>query len=60
MSNKIRLNINFKGDKVICAKSPELCKKCVQKNECEKLDLFYKKYTKRDVIECFHNSEKRR
>lgn len=60
MSNrkKLQLNVRFSKGKVICAKSPDQCKGC--KQECEKMDLFYYPYNKKDLEECFKNSEKSR
>lgn len=62
MSKKesLKLNINFKNNKVVCAKSPDLCINCTDKHNCETLNVFYNKYTHKDIIECFNNSEKRR
>jgi len=53
---KLKLNIRFNKDKVICAKSPEECKGC--KEDCEKMELFYYPYNDRDIKECFKNSER--
>jgi len=55
---KIKLNVRFKNGNVICAKSPDLCKGC--KEDCEKMDLFYYPFNKRDLMECFKNNEKRK
>jgi hypothetical protein len=38
---KLNLNIKFHGDKVICAKSPVECKKCIYSRSCENMTLFY-------------------
>jgi len=58
---KLKLNIKFNNNnKVVCAKSPELCVDCINKNNCETLNVFYSQYAHRDIIECFNNSEKRR
>lgn len=60
MNNRkqLKLNIKFTNDKVICAKSPEQCKGCNE--DCEELDLFYYQFNRRDIKECFQNSEKAR
>ncbi|NRV16822.1 hypothetical protein DFH46_004373 [Clostridium beijerinckii] len=49
MRKKVELNIRFMGNKVLCAKSPINCKDCVQKSNCEKLELFYYPYTKKKL-----------
>ncbi|WP_459476452.1 hypothetical protein [Clostridium saccharoperbutylacetonicum] len=46
-----RLKLNVKL--VACARSPGLCKQCEE--QCEKMDLFYYPYSKRDIRECFKN-----
>ena len=60
MHKKIRLNIKFIGNKVVCAKSPANCRDCKDKNKCETLNVFYDQYPHKDIINCFNNSEKRR
>lgn len=55
---KIKLNIKFNKDTVICAKSPELCGDCSE--DCEKMEVFYYPFNKRDLEECFKNDEKRK
>lgn len=55
---KIKLNVRFRNEKVICAKSPDLCIGC--KEECEKMELFYYPFSNRDLMECFKNNEKRK
>lgn len=60
MSKRIKLNLNikFNGDKIECAKSPEECNKCKQKNKCENLDMFY--YPFDNVEECMSMRKYRR
>ena len=58
---KIKLNVRFKNGKVICAKSPDLCKECKEaKENCEKMDLFYYLFSNSDLMECFKNNEARK
>lgn len=57
---KLKLNIKFHNNEVVCAKSPKFCSNCINKNNCETLNVSYNQYAHRDVIECFNNSEKRR
>ena len=59
-NNKLKLNIKFKNNKVICAKSPEFCVNCKNRNDCETLKVFYDPYPYKDIINCFNNSERRR
>ncbi|MBN1045437.1 hypothetical protein DVW08_08710 [Clostridium botulinum] len=47
---RVRLNVKFNGDKICCAKSPELCGKCKEHNKCELLDMYYYPYD--GMIEC--------
>lgn len=56
IKNKLKLNIRFNQGKVVCAKSPELCKNC--KEYCELMELFY--YPFDGMMECFKNSEKKK
>lgn len=58
MRKKVELNIRFIGNKVLCAKSPINCKGCIHKSNCEKLELFYYTYTKKEIEECFKNDER--
>lgn len=60
MKKKIKLNIKFKGNEVLCAKSPLYCKDCKDKKNCEKVDVFYYPYTNKEIKECFKNDERHR
>lgn len=62
MSNrkKLILNMRFSKDKVLCAKSPEECKGCGEKRECESMVLYYYPFNDKDIKECFRNNEKRK
>lgn len=60
MNKKLKLNMKFENGKVICAKSPDICKECSSKINCETINIFYNQYNRKDIIECFNNSEKRR
>lgn len=55
---KIKLNMRFNHGKVVCAKSPDICKDC--KEECEKMELFYYPFNDKDLKECFKNNERKR
>lgn len=55
---KIKLNMKFNKGVVMCAKSPSLCGEC--KEECERMELFYYPFNKRDLWECFKNIEQRK
>ena len=55
---KIKLNMKFNQGVVVCAKSPDLCGDCNE--ECERMELFYYPFNKRDLKECFKNSYKRK
>lgn len=60
MRKKIKLNIKFMGNEVVCAKSPVNCRNCKDKNKCENLNVFYYPYPHKDILNCFNNNEKRR
>lgn len=60
MSKKIKLNIKFKGNEVLCAKSPLNCVGCKDSNNCEKIEVHYNPFTKKDIQECFKNDERHR
>lgn len=60
MRKKIKLNVKFKGNEVLCAKSPLQCKKCLDNNTCEKMEMYYYPYTNKEIIECFKNDERHR
>jgi len=60
MGKKIKLNIKFKGNEVICAKSPSNCLGCKDKEECEKIEVHYNPFTSKDIKECFKNDERHR
>lgn len=60
MSKKIKLNIKFKGNEVLCAKSPLFCKECNDNRNCEKIEVYYNQFTKKDIKECFKNDERHR
>lgn len=47
---KVKLNAKFKGDKVICAKSPEDCTWCIDNKRCELINFYY--YPYEDSREC--------
>lgn len=55
---KVIVNLKFNKNIVMCAKSPELCGDC--KEECERMELFYFPFNKKDLIECFKNEQKRK
>lgn len=55
---KIKLNMKFSKGIVVCAKSRELCGECNE--DCEKMELFYYPFNKRDLKECFKNDQKRK
>lgn len=57
---KLKLNIKFEGNKVICARSPDKCTGCKDIKSCEKIDFFYYPFNDRDIKECFRNNERRR
>lgn len=57
---KLKLNIRFNNNEVVCAKSPKFCENCTNKYNCETLTVSYNQYADKDIIECFNNSEKRR
>ncbi|NRT90924.1 hypothetical protein [Clostridium beijerinckii] len=63
MSNKKKLIINLKfnnQERVECARSPDLCKECEDRQRCEELELFYYSYSKKDILKCITNDERRR
>ena len=60
MGKKIRLNIKFKGNEVLCAKSLLFCKECKDKSSCEKIDVYYNPFSSKDIKECFKNDERHR
>nr|DAJ73806.1 MAG TPA: hypothetical protein [Caudoviricetes sp.] len=37
-----------------------MCNDCISKRNCETINVFYDQYNKKDILECFNNSEKRR
>lgn len=60
MGKKIKLNIKFKGNEVLCAKSPLNCNECKDKKTCEEVVLYYNPYPKADIEKCFRNDERNR
>lgn len=60
MWKKMKLNIKFEGNEVVCAKSPINCKRCNNKKNCESIEVYYCPYTKKDIEECFKNDERNR
>lgn len=60
MSKKLKLNMKFENGRVICARSPDMCNECSSKRNCETINVFYNQYNRKDILECFNNSEKRR
>ncbi|OOM75486.1 hypothetical protein [Clostridium sp. BL-8] len=61
MHKKIKLNIRFVGNEVVCAKSPaKCCKRCANKNNCEEIEVHYNPFAKKDIEECFKNDERNR
>ena len=52
--------MKFENGRVICARSPDMCNDCISKRNCETINVFYDQYNKKDILECFNNSEKRR
>lgn len=38
---KLKLNVKFNKDKVVCAKSPTECKACINISTCELMELYY-------------------
>ena len=60
MEKKIKLNIKFKGNEIVCAKSPLHCKDCLDNNTCEEIVMHYYPFDKREVEECFKNDERHR
>ncbi|ENZ33307.1 hypothetical protein HMPREF1084_01775 [Clostridium butyricum 60E.3] len=60
MNKKLKLNMKFENGRVICARSPDMCNDCISKRNCETINVFYDQYNKKDILECFNNSEKRR
>lgn len=57
---KVKLNVKFKGNEVVCAKSPLSCNQCVDINKCEKIDMYYYPYKDNEIRECFKNDERKR
>ena len=60
MRKKLKLNIKFKGDQVLCARSPLFCLKCEDNNKCERVDVYHYPYKYADIEECFKNDERKR
>ncbi|NFN09417.1 hypothetical protein [Clostridium botulinum] len=60
MRKKLKLNIKFKGDQVLCARSPLFCLSCKEKNKCERIETYYYPYKYADIEECFRNDERKR
>jgi hypothetical protein len=60
MRKRIKLNVRFINENVVCAKSPGQCNKCKDIKQCEKMDFYYYPFKERDIEECFKNSERRR
>jgi len=59
MKKKLILNLKFnRQGQVECSKSPSLCKECNSKG-CERMTLYYYPYSKKDIEECFKNSDRR-
>ncbi|MVX62253.1 hypothetical protein GKZ28_00875 [Clostridium chromiireducens] len=60
MRKKIKLNVKFVENEVVCAKSPIGCKGCDSKSNCECLELYYYPFAKKEIEECFRNDERNR
>lgn len=61
MSNKrrkVKLNVKFNKNEVVCARSPEKCRGCDSIKDCENMDFYY--YLYKGWQQCFNNSEKRK
>lgn len=61
MSNKrrkVKLNVKFNKNEVVCARSPEKCRECSSMKSCEIMEFYY--YPYKGWKECFCNSEKRK
>lgn len=56
---KLKLNVKFMNGVVVCAKSPKECRSCNEISKCEKMELFYYPFSKKDIRECFKNNEKK-
>lgn len=41
---KIKLNVKFNKNEVICARSPEKCRECSSMKTCELIDFYYYPY----------------
>jgi hypothetical protein len=55
---KLKLNIKYNKGIVECAKSPQECIFCREKNKCETINTYY--YPYEGMKECFNNNERRR
>lgn len=56
---KLKLNVKFNKDKVVCAKSPTECKICGHSSTCELMELYYYPYD--GAKDCMkHRSYKRK
>ena len=55
---KIKLNIKFNQGIVVCAKSHNQYKDCIEC--CAQMELFYYPFNNKDLKECFTNDERRR
>ncbi|CUU46967.1 hypothetical protein [Clostridium beijerinckii] len=55
---KLKPNIKFNQEIVVCAKSPSECSGC--KECCELIELFYYPFDGKNIKECFKNDERRR
>lgn len=55
---KLKLNMKFEGNKVVCARSPSECRECKEIKSCETIDTYYDPF--KGIKECFRNNEKRR
>ena len=56
---RLKLNVKFINGAVACAKSPGLCNECDNNRKCEKMELFYYPFNRKDIAECFKNSERK-
>ncbi len=54
---KLKLNMRFNNGKVICAKSPEFCKDCKDKKNCEIINTYH--YPYEGIKDCFNNDERK-
>ncbi|MFR8044286.1 MAG: hypothetical protein ACLU7E_19550 [Clostridium butyricum] len=53
---KVKLNVKFNKNEVVCARSPRECEGCTEM--CELMDFYY--YPYKGWQQCFNNSEKRK